>query len=155
MEDWFDAPIIEEEEEEVNKENFFFRFLTDISYEKEFLLNEDNQSQYYPYMVNRFLSMDVGTIMFAQEMNSRPSLDKDLHYQYLLNAVRKKKRYFKYMKNEKNEQAQLLSEYYNININKAKEVLPLHTKDDLKVIASKLNTGGVNEKKRKRRTRSK
>ena len=155
MSDWFDEPVQEEVELEApKKENFFFKFLEDISYEKEFLLNDDNQSQYSPYMVNRFLSNDLSTLMYAQEMNIRPGIDKDMHYEYLMNAVRKKKRFFKYAKATKDEVVTLLAEYYEYNARKAKEVASLHSEDDLASIASKLNVGGANAKKKRNKARS-
>lgn len=148
MSSWFDAPIILKEPNKKKKKNFFFEFLQDISYHKENILTEDNQSQYAPYMVNRFLSMDVSTLMYAQEMNSRPSLDKDLHYEYLINSIRKRKRFFKYIKADTDANVKLLAEYYNYSNAKAKEVLPLHSSKRLIEIATKMNTGGTNAKKR-------
>lgn len=152
--DWFDAPIVLAEEVKVKKESFFFKFITDISYDKEYLLTEENEKEYSPYMVNRFLSMDVSTAMYAQEMNLHYGLDKDMHYEYLINAVRKKKRYFKYVKDDKQENLDIIAKFYNISHTKAKEVASLHSQADIDVLVSKMGEGGSNaSEKRKRKAK--
>jgi len=49
---------------------------------------------YAPFIVNRSLSYHVDCILYAQEMNLYPQLDKDMQYHYLLNSIRPMKRKF-------------------------------------------------------------
>ena len=69
-------------------------WLNSINFTKQNLIEEDPDaiSKYPPYIVNRCLSGHLDCIMFANEMNKFPNLDKDLQYSFYLNTLRKKKR---------------------------------------------------------------
>ena len=55
-------------------------WLNSINFTKENLIEEDSSTikDYPPYIVNRCLSGHLDTVMFANEMNKFPNLDKDL-----------------------------------------------------------------------------
>ena len=57
-------------------------WLNSINFTKENLIEEDPSviKDYPPYIVNRCLSGHLDAIMFANEMNKFPNLDKDLQY---------------------------------------------------------------------------
>jgi len=107
------------------------------------LIDDYNQSDYPPFVVNRCLSFHADTILLANEMNSRSDLDKKLQYKYLLNAVRKKSRYSPWLKYKLPEEIQLIKDYYGFSTAKAKEALPLLSKDDLNKIKEILDKGGI------------
>lgn len=152
MDDWFDTPIeVKPQEEYVRPKTSLFDFLNDLTFNKSGLLNEDNKRDYSPYMINRFLSMDMATLLYAQEMNMRHGLDKELHYEYLLKSMRKMKRYLKYVKSTKDENVDLLSDYYQVNKTHAKQFLKLHTEEDLEQIRIRMNPGGTDGKKKARK----
>ena len=70
-------------------------WLNSINFTKQNLIEEDPDaiSKYPPYIVNRCLSGHLDCIMFANEMNKFPNLDKDLQYSFYLNTLRKKRRF--------------------------------------------------------------
>ena len=68
-------------------------WLNSINFTKQNLLEEDPDviKDYPPYIINRCLSGHLDAIMFANEMNKYPNLDKDLQYHFYLNTLRKKR----------------------------------------------------------------
>ena len=68
-------------------------WLNSVNFTKENLIEEDQVDQRLSYIVNRCLSGHLDTVMFANEMNKFPNLDKDLQYHFFLNTLRKKKRF--------------------------------------------------------------
>ena len=147
------APEVEVVEEK--RKNYFYDFLKDISYKKEYIYDEDNKRDYTPYMINRFLSMEQSTVLYAQEMNFRCQLDKDMHYEYLMSAIRPMNRYFKYQKSDKaHADIMLLAEFYDINISKAREIFKIHTLDQMVEIQKLMNKGGADVKTRRKKSKS-
>lgn len=126
-----------------------FEFLKDISEEKKDLLAEDNESQYSAYMINKFLSMNQTTVMYANEMNLRHFLPKRLQYDYYLNSVKKQKRYFKYLKEDEQSNLDLVREYFGYGKARAKEALSILSSEDIEYIRMKLNKGGHVAKRKK------
>ena len=51
------------------------------------------ESDYVPFIVARCLSYFPDTLIMANEINMFPSVDKKLHFDFLLNIVRKGKRF--------------------------------------------------------------
>ena len=123
-----------------------FDFLNDINYGKKNLMIDDIdhqvEKQYMPFIVNKGLSYTMDTVIYANEMNIRPHTDKKLQFDYLINTIRRNKRFPKWMKSEEDENIKVIVEYYGYNVQRAKEVLPLHSMKELSLIKEKLNTGG-------------
>ena len=109
------------------------------------LVTEDNEAQCKKeaYYVFRALSMGADTVIYANEMNARPHLDFQLQFDFLINTVRPRKRYNKWLKAETVDVLATVQEYYGYSINKARQVLPLLTLDQLLIIKQKLNKGGT------------
>lgn len=143
MNDFFLQPYEEKQEEAPKKKkDYFFDFLNDISYAKKGIWSDETKSSYKPYMINRFLSGSPDCVLFANDMNSMAHLDADMQYDYYFYSLRQKKRFAKWMKAEKNEQIDMLMEFYGYNFKRAKEVISLHTEKDFKRIQSALDKGG-------------
>jgi hypothetical protein len=102
------------------------------------------ESEYIPFIVNRGLSLFPDTILYANEMNMRPNLGKKPQFLYLLNTIRRKKRYSKWFKKEKYEDIENVSTYFNYSLAKAKEAVKVLTAEQLQLIKIKLEQGGVN-----------
>jgi hypothetical protein len=124
-----------------------FDFIKDISHVKENIMKDDVDSeiekQYNAFIVNRGFSYFMDTVIYANEMNIRSGVDAKLQFDFLINTVRQKKRYSKWHKAEQSDDIQIVKEYYGYNIHRAKEVLPLHTKEQLMFIREKLDKGGL------------
>ena len=122
-----------------------FDFLNDITFNKKNLLNDDTEKDYNSFMINRWLSMRVDTIMYAQEMNVNSHLPKNMQHDYYFYALKKQKRRFDYVKHKKQNEIDIIKEYYGCSEVRAKEMLNLFSEEDMQYIKSKLFKGGVSK----------
>lgn len=121
-----------------------FDFINAINYTKEDLMvDEWSEKQYIPYIVNKGLSYGVDTAVFANEMNSRPHLDKKLQFQFLINTIRPRKRFNKWIKGEKIEAMEVIKEYYGYSTEKAKQALSILSNEQIDYLKEKLKKGGT------------
>lgn len=120
------------------------------STKKDLMTNTEDDVQaekdYVPFVVNRSLSYFPDTILYANEINRRGSVDKKLQFHYLLNSIRPGKRFSKWAKKEDSVDIQYIMQYYNYSIDKAKQVLPLLSEQQLSII-KRILTGGVEDDK--------
>lgn len=107
-------------------------------------MNRDPQceNQYAAFMINRTLSYFNDTVLLANEMNRYHQLDARLQYDFLLNIVRKRKRFSKWVKPEVEDHIDAIKEYYGYSNAKAREVLPLLSSEQITIIQNKVKTGG-------------
>jgi len=75
-------------------------------------------------------------------MNRYHHIDSKLQYQFLINIVRKRKRFSKWVKPEIENDIELVKEYYGYSNDKARQVLPLLSATQLTIIKDKVNKGG-------------
>ena len=127
--------------------NLFKEILPDINFGHKNLIRteEMDEAQYITqrFLINRSLSMSPDTILYSNDMNYYYDLDGVLQYDYFINSIRKKKRYNKWAKASKaSVKVEVIKEYYNYNEQRAVEVLPFLTDDQLTFMKSKLNKGG-------------
>ena len=121
-----------------------FAFVNTINYTKEDIMVDDiAEKQYIPFIVNKGLSFTPDTVVYANEMNSRPHLQKLLQYQFLINIVRKKKRFSKWIKKEKIEAIDIVKEYYGYNTEKARQVMSILSTDQIQTLKKRLYKGGT------------
>jgi hypothetical protein len=80
--------------------------------------------------------------MFANEMNKYHFLPKRLQYDFFINIVRKKKRFSPWIRQDKIQDLDYVKRYYGYSNEKAKQALKILTKEQLKFIKSKFDTGG-------------
>jgi|694.fasta_scaffold72737_3 hypothetical protein len=119
-------------------------WLNSIYFSKKNLLEEvDNPNQYPAFIVNRMLSGNIDTALFASELNERFTMDKEMQYKFLLYAVPKRKRFSNYLKKNSLEDLELVKSYYGYNNEKAIEALKLLSKEQIDYIKEKLNVGGI------------
>ena len=110
---------------------------------KDVMLTSQDEKKYAAFIVNRGLSFFMDTIFQANEVNRNHHLDSRLQFDYLLNSIRKKKRYSKWLKPEKLDDLDIIKEYYGFGNEKAKNALQVLSVDQLAYIRCKLNQGGV------------
>lgn len=120
-----------------------FDIVTDISLNKKKLIDETNQKEYSPFMVNRALSYYIDTIMYANDMNINHHVDKLMQHDYLFYSIRKAKRFSKWAKKKKDSDIELIQEYYGYSYDKAKVAVSVLTDNQIKIIKKKLDKGGV------------
>lgn len=115
----------------------------------EEVITPENEKSYVPYVVNKALSYHYDCILWANEMNRRPHIDKLMQYQFLINTIRKYKRPFKkWHKNETPENLEAVQEFFNISVSKAKEALMVLSAAQIEEIKRRINKGGTNETRR-------
>lgn len=121
-----------------------FDFINAINFDKKGLIVDDwSEKQYIPYIVNRGLSFGADTVIPANEMNSRPHLDRKLQFDFLINTIRPRKRYNKWVKADKVEAIELVKTYYGYSIEKARQALSILTSEQLDHLKQKLEKGGL------------
>ena len=122
-----------------------FEFTKTINETKLNLIDEDPEVEkdYIPFLVNRSLGYFMDTIMYANEMNQKNSLDHKLQYDFLLNIIRPRKRFSKWLKKSKDDNIDLVKKFYGYSYTKAKDVVDILSEDQLEYIRSKLDIGGL------------
>lgn len=100
------------------------------------------EKAYAPFMVNRALSYFMDTVLFANEMNVNHHLDSKLQYHFLINIIKKKKRFSKWLKPTEVENLELIKEYYGYSNEKAKSVLPLFNNESIEQLKLRIYKGG-------------
>ena len=124
-----------------------FTYLNAITHTKENLVtDEQSEKSYVPYIVNKGLSYGPDTVIFANEMNARPHLDKAMQFSFLINSIRPKKRFNKWIKPEKIDAIEVIKEYYGYSTEKARHALPLFSQETIKLLKQKIEKGGMNVK---------
>ena len=120
-----------------------FEYLNSINYTKKDIMVDDiAEKNYNSFMVNRGLSYFSDTVAIANEMNIQHHLDNRLQYSFLLNMIRKRKRFSKWIKPELNSDVEVVKEYYGYSNEKARQALNLLSADQLNVIRQKVYKGG-------------
>jgi len=122
-----------------------FAFVNAINVDKKDVMVDDlTEKAYSSFMVNRQLSYFQDTVLVANEMNRYHHLDKKLQFHFLLNIVRKRKRFSKWAKADSIDDMEIVKEYYGYSNEKARQALFLLSKEDLEQIKSKVDKGGRN-----------
>ena len=118
-------------------------WLNSINFNKENILDEDPTEKYPAFVVNKCLSGSLDSVLFANEMNKSHFLDPKLQYDFLLNSLRKKRRFAPWLKKGKIDDIDAVKKYYGYSNEKSQQALRILTKEQITYIKQKLNTGGV------------
>jgi len=124
-----------------------FDFMNAASFSKKNLIGDsDNpeltEKEYNPYIVNRGFTYFEDTILHANEMNQRHELFPGAQFEYYRSVLRKRKRFSKWHKAEKNNDLDAIQEVYTCNRTVAKMYLKVLTEEQLKSVHEKLVIGG-------------
>jgi hypothetical protein len=120
-----------------------FDFLDAIQVTGKILItDEDSEKQYIPFIINKGLSFGADTVIYANEMNSRPHIPREFQNLFLINNIVKRKRYNKWIKAELSNELELVKRYYGYSTEKAKQALSILNQDQLNTIKQKLEKGG-------------
>ena len=120
-----------------------FDYLNSINLtKKDIMIDDDCEKSYNSFMVNRGLSYFQDTIIIANEMNRHHQLDSKLQYQFLINMIRKRKRFSKWAKAQKESDIDAVKEYYGYSNEKARQALTLLSPDQITIIKNKVSKGG-------------
>ena len=120
-----------------------FDYVNAINYsKKDIMQTRDDEKVYVPFMVNRSLSYFSDTVLLANEMNKYHHLDSRLQFSFLINIIRKRKRFSKWVKPELENDLESVKEYYGYSNEKARQILSLLSPSQIKQIKEKVSKGG-------------
>jgi hypothetical protein len=99
-------------------------YLNAINYTKDDLFaDEEADKGYVPFVINRCLSYFPDTIMQVNELNVNPNVSKKMQFDYLRNAIRKRKRFSKWLKNTKDDRLESIKLHFGYGDKKALEAM--------------------------------
>jgi hypothetical protein len=111
--------------------------------------DEDFDKVYVPFIINKMLSQHRDCVLAANMMNERPGTPKKAQFLFLLNTLRPR-----FRKNEKSvkftdpDDVGALAEYYDCSLRRARDLVSLHSSDQLAIIYQRLDKGGITKKGR-------
>jgi hypothetical protein len=109
---------------------------------KNIIVDDDTEKAYPPFIINKCLSGFLDTVLFANEMNLYPHLDKKMQYDFFINSISPRKRFSPWEKKSSIDYLDVVKEYYGYNTDKALQALRILTKDQLEEIKRLVNKGG-------------
>ena len=124
-------------------------YINSINYSKEKLMNTEDEmweKKYPAYIINKCIAPFQDTIFLVNEMNRNHHIDNKLQFDFLLNSLRKRKRYTPWLKAKKEKYLECIKEYSGYNNEKAKSALNILNDEQIKTIMNSLNKGGRNGK---------
>ncbi|MDD4242801.1 MAG: DNA polymerase clamp loader subunit A [Bacilli bacterium] len=107
--------------------------------------NKDGQlpiDNYNLFIINRGLSFNSQTILFANELNMNHHIPNNWAYDFLYFGIPKKKRYDKWIKREEVKDLDVIVEYYNISFTKALQYSKILSVEQIKELKRRLDKGG-------------
>jgi hypothetical protein len=115
-------------------------WLNSINFTKEDL--SEDIKEYPAFIINKCLSGQIDSVLFANEMNMNHHLDKDMQYSFYLNSLRKRKRFSPWLRKDKVKDLECVKQYYGYSNEKASQSLKLLNKEQLDFIKKRLEIGG-------------
>lgn len=120
-----------------------FDYVNSINYSKKNIMVDDiAEKQYNAFIINRSLSYFPDTVHFANEMNKNNKIDAKMQYSFLINIIRKRKRFSKWHKPEKIDAIQIVKEYYGYSDEKASQVVNILSSEQLNELKMRVYKGG-------------
>lgn len=106
------------------------------------MVDEADERAYVPFIINRSLSYFPDTVAIANEVNVYHHLDKKLQLAFLINIVRKRKRFSKWVKPDLVSDMEVVKLFYGYSSNTARQVLHLLSPEQIEELRKKVSTGG-------------
>ena len=120
-----------------------FDYLNAINMTKKDIMVDDiAEKGYNSYIINRGLSYFHDTVLIANEMNRYHQIDNRLQFSFLINIIRRRKRFSKWLKPETVSDVEVVKEYYGYSNDKARQALTLLTSDQINELKKKVYKGG-------------
>ena len=122
-----------------------FDFVKSVSYDKkDIMIDEVEEKNYAPFLINKSLSYHQDSVFFTNEMNCRHGLDHRLQYLFLLNTLRKRQRFSQWSKPYVSKKLDTIKDYYQISTLKAKEYMEVLSYKEVRELKKRMKTGGQN-----------
>tara|TARA_Y100000052_G_C2872509_1_gene40820 strand:- start:11 stop:400 length:390 start_codon:yes stop_codon:yes gene_type:complete len=121
-------------------------YLNSINSTKTNLMDTEDplwERKYPSFIINKCLApTGKHECLIVNEMNLHNHLDNKLQYDFLLNSLRREKRYAPWMKASKSKNLEYVKEYFGYNNEKARSALNILNDEQIATIKEKLNKGG-------------
>jgi len=139
-------PFFGEPPEQINEDSFVekekkanpFDVVKAVTFTKDPWSYQDSAPPSF-YVVHRALSHGQDTLFQANEMNARPHVSEKMQYDFLMNTIRKAKRYNPWVKPD-DENINAVMEYYNYSYDKAKQACRVLNEEQIQEIQQYLKT---------------
>jgi len=146
---------VEVKEELVEKSTFnVWNFISDISKDKQYLLDEYTERLYEPWIVNKSFMAHPDTLLFAEQANRMHHIDKKMQHDFMFYSVEARgKRYKPWLKKTEAEKKELkllqdISKLTNLNLQRTKQFWKVLSPDQRKEFLSKfINPDSKNDKR--------
>ena len=124
--------------------DLFKEIIPSILQNKKSVINDEiDLKDYTPFVVNRALSYHLDCVLYVNELNRLPGIDKDMQYSYLLNTIRPMKRKFEpWQKSQADKNIECVKEYFGYSNQKAKEALRILNDEQIAEIKRRTDKGG-------------
>ena len=113
----------------------------------DIMVDDIEEKSYSSYMVNRSLSYFPETTLLANEMNIHHHLDNKLQFHFLLNTIRKAKRFSNWAKADNPKDIEVVKEYYGYSNEKAKVALTFLDDEQINELRLRVYKGGTTKRK--------
>jgi len=120
-----------------------FDYLNTINDTKQDIMETElDERSYVPFVINRSLSYFADTVGLANVVNQHHHIDKKLQYHFLINIIRKRKRFSKWIKPDLVSDMEVVKQYYGYSNDKARQVLHLLSPEQIEELRKKVSKGG-------------
>ena len=125
--------------------DLFKEIIPSILTTKKSVIHDDvDLKDYNPFIVNRALSYHMDCVLYANQMNLYPHIEKDLQYHYLLNTIRAMKRKFQpWQKSLTDKDIESVKTLFGYSNEKAREALRVLTDEQIAEIRRRTDKGGM------------
>jgi len=124
-----------------------FEFVNSVNDTKvDLMVDEQAEKAYNSFMVNRALSHFPDTVLLANEVNGMPHIGNRPRYLFLINTVRKRKRFSKWGKSTESDALSTVKEYYGFSNEKARSALAVLNDTQIDELRTRLYKGGRSAK---------
>lgn len=120
-----------------------FDYIKSISLTKQYNLEPSEEKHFPAFIVNKGLSYFADTVLYANQMNLNADLPAKMKYDYLFHSIKRRNRFAKWDKKQKDEDLEVIMKYYKYNSSKAKQLLSILTPQQIKTLKERLNPGGT------------
>jgi len=125
-----------------------FDYVNSITHSKKNLMRDTENDTlaergYEPWLSNNALSYFPDTVLHANLMNMYSDLDNRPQFEFLLNSIRPRKRFSKWIKKSDNEDLKAICDHYQCNETVGREYLSLLSSEQIDAIKKEQEQGGL------------
>ena len=121
-----------------------FEFVNAINNRRKDVGGRDVIDRHYvPYLVNHQLSYFPDTIFAANAINMYHSVPKYAQFLFLLNMIRPRQRFSKWVKGVKHEDIEMIAQYYGYTYEHARQICDILTDEQKQQIKTCQQKGGA------------